>query len=131
VVFDPEDLGNASATITVDMTSVTLGDATLQAQSSGGDGFDLANHATATYQTDGFDRTDGGGFIANGTLTLRGTTVDVPLIFTFDEADGSAIVVGQGSLNRLDFGIGAVGAANEAWLLYDVSIAFQIVATRP
>lgn len=131
VVFDPEDLGNASATITVDMTSVTLGDATLQAQSSGGDGFDLANHATATYQTDGFDRTDDGGFIANGTLTLRGTTVDVPLTFTFDEADGSAIVVGQGSLNRLDFGIGAVGAANEAWLLYDVSIAFQIVATRP
>lgn len=131
VVFDPEDLNNASATITIDMASITLGDATLQAQSAGGDGFDLANHATASYQANDFDRADDGSFIANGTLTLRGVTVDVPLTFTFDDADGVATVSGRATLNRLDFGIGAVGAANESWILYGVDVTFKLIATRP
>lgn len=64
-------------------------------------------------------------------LTLRGVSLDVPLGFTFEETDGVATVVGSTSVNRLDFGIGAVGAANEAWLLYQVDIAFDVTATRP
>lgn len=131
VVFDPEDLNNASATITIDMASITLGDATLQAQAAGGDGFDLANHTTATYRADSFARADDGNFIADGTLTLRGVTVDVPLTFTFDDANGVATVAGGATLNRLDFGIGAVGAANESWILYAVDVAFELIATRP
>jgi cytochrome b561 len=131
ILFDPNDLENAQATITIDMTSVSLGDATLQAQASGGDGFDLANHATATYQTNQFTRADDGSYLADGMLTLRGVSLDVPLSFTFNEADGVATVTGSTSVNRLDFGIGAVGAANEAWLLYQVEIAFDLTATRP
>jgi cytochrome b561 len=131
ILFDPNDLENARATITIDMTSVSLGDATLQAQASGGDGFDLANHATATYQANQFTRADDGSYQADGTLTLRGVSLNVPLSFTFNEADGVATVTGSTSVNRLDFGIGAVGAANEAWLLYQVEIAFDLTATRP
>lgn len=131
ILFDPNDLENAQATITIDMTSVSLGDATLQAQASGGDGFDLANHATATYQANQFTRADDGSYQADGTLTLRGVSLNVPLSFTFNEADGVATVTGSTSVNRLDFGIGAVGAANEAWLLYQVEIAFDLTATRP
>jgi cytochrome b561/polyisoprenoid-binding protein YceI len=131
ILFDPNNLESASATITIDMTSVSLNDATLQAQASGGDGFDLANHATATYQANQFARADDGRYLADGTLTLRGVSIDVPLSFTFEETDGVATVVGSASVNRLDFGIGAVGAANEAWLLYQVDIAFDLTATRP
>jgi cytochrome b561/polyisoprenoid-binding protein YceI len=131
ILFDPNDLESARASITIDMTSVSLGDATLQAQASGGDGFDLANHATATYQANQFARADDGRYLADGTLTLRGVSIDVPLSFTFEETDGVASVVGSASVNRLDFGIGAVGAANEAWLLYRVDIAFDLTATRP
>ncbi|MFN3227968.1 MAG: cytochrome b/b6 domain-containing protein [Hyphomicrobiales bacterium] len=131
ILFDPINLESASATITIDMTSVSLNDATLQAQASGGDGFDLANHATATYQANQFARADDGRYLADGTLTLRGVSFDVPLSFAFEETDGVASVVGSASVNRLDFGIGAVGAANEAWLLYQVDIAFDLTATRP
>jgi polyisoprenoid-binding protein YceI len=131
ILFDPNNLESASATITIDMTSVSLNDATLQAQASGGDGFDLANHATATYQANQFARADDGRYLADGTLTLRGVSIAVPLSFTFEETDGVATVVGSASVNRLDFGIGAVGAANEAWLLYQVDIAFDLTATRP
>lgn len=131
ILFDPNNLESASATITIDMTSAALNDATLQAQASGGDGFDLANHATATYQANQFARADDDRYLADGTLTLRGVSIDVPLSFTFEETDGVATVLGSASVNRLDFGIGAVGAANEAWLLYQVDIAFDLTATRP
>ncbi len=130
VIFDPNDLTSARAVITIDMTSVSLGDATLQTQATGGDGFDLANHATATYETDRFEQTDAGSFRADGTLTLRGVAVDAPLVFTFDEADGVATVAGSTTLNRLDFGIGAVGAVDEAWILHAVDVTFQLTATR-
>lgn len=131
VIFDPSDLDSASATITIDMASITLGDATLQAQAAGGDGFDLANHSMATYRADRFARADDGSFVADGTLTLRGVAVAVPLTFTFDEVDGVATVSGRATLNRLDFGIGAVGAANESWILYGVDVAFELIATQP
>ena len=129
--FDPADLDTASATITIDMASITLADATLQGQSSGGDGFDLANHATATYTATTFSALENGAYRAEGTLTLRGISVDVPLTFTFSEADGIASVTGSATLDRLDFGIGAVGAANEAWLLHAVQVTFDLTASRP
>jgi cytochrome b561 len=130
IQFDPDDLDNASALITIDMASVTLANPTLQAQARTGDGFDLANHATATYQAGTFTRTDDGAFLADGALTLRGTSVDVPVRFTFEESDDTANVEGNAELSRLDFGIGAVGAADEAWLLYGVDVSFDLVANR-
>lgn len=130
IVFDPQALENASATIMIDMTSVALADSTLQAQAGGADGFDLANHATATYVATAFTGKEDGTYIVDGVLTLRGISVNVPLSFTFDQADGVATVLGDAELNRLDFSIGAVGAANEDWLRHGVSINFAITASR-
>lgn len=56
--------------------------------------------------------------------------MDVPLSFTFEEVDGVATVAGSAQLNRLDFGVGAVGAADEAWLLHAVEVTFRLVANR-
>lgn len=128
--FDPQRLEDASATITIDMASITLANSTVQAQTAGGDGFDLANHPTATYEASAFVRHEDGSFSAEGTLTVRGIGVSVPLTFTFEEADSVATVQGQTVINRLNFDIGAVGAADEAWLLYGVDITFSLTASR-
>lgn len=128
--FDPDDLISASALISIDTSSIMLANSTLQAQSAGSDGFDTANHALATYQATTFSRNDDGSFTAAGTLTVRGVSVDTPLTFSFDERDGTAFVEGSAELNRLDFGVGTVGAANEAWLLHAVTVNFSIQASR-
>lgn len=130
ILFDPDMLEEASALVTIDMASIMLADRTLQAQAGGGDGFDLANHATATYETNTITRNDDGTYIADGTLTVRGMSASVPLTFTFNEQDGVANVQGNAELSRLDFGIGAVGAADEAWLLYGVDVNFDLTASR-
>lgn len=128
--FDPQRLEDASATITIDMASITLSNSTVQAQAAGGDGFDLANHSTATYEASAFVRNDDGSFSAAGMLTVRGISVSVPLTFTFEEAEGVATVQGHTVVNRLNFDIGAVGAADEAWLLYGVDVTFSLTASR-
>ncbi len=131
IVFDQQNLSAASATITIDMASIALTDSTLQAQSSGGDGFDLANHPTATYSATAFTSLGENTYAADGTLTLRGVSVAAPLAFTFVETDGVATVEGSASLNRIDFGIGAVGAADEAWISHSVEVTFSLTAIRP
>lgn len=128
--FDPQSLEDASATITIDMASITLSNSTVQAQAAGGDGFDLANHSTATYEASAFVRNDDGSFSAAGTLTVRGISVSVPLTFTFEEVAGAATVQGRTVVNRLNFDIGAIGAADEAWLLYGVDVTFSLTASR-
>lgn len=130
VSFDPQALEDARVSVTIDMASLSLANSTLQAQSSGGDGFDTASHPTATYDASTFSRNGDDSFTADGTLTLRGISADVPLTFTFEEVDGLATVVGGTELNRLNFDIGAVGAADEAWLLYGVDITFALTANR-
>lgn len=130
ISFSPDDLNNASALITIDMTSVMLADSTLQAQAGGGDGFDAANHPTATYEASAFTRDDNGSSTADGTLTLRGISASVPLAFTFDESDGVVNVQGKAEISRLDFGLGAVSAADEAWLLYAIDVEFNLIASR-
>lgn len=131
IVFDPANLDAASATITIDMASITLGDATLQAQSSGGDGFDLAVHPTAIYTTQNFTALGDDTYEADGTLSLRGVSVPAPLAFTFSQIDGVATVEGSTTLNRIDFGIGAVGAADESWISHGVQVRFSLTARRP
>ncbi|MBV6659065.1 MAG: cytochrome b/b6 domain-containing protein [Devosiaceae bacterium] len=131
VIFDPQALDQARATITVDAASIGISNSMLAPQSGGSDGFDVANHPTITYEASDFAAQPDGSFIANGTLTLRGATADAPLAFTFEEIDGVASVSGSTQLNRLDFGIGAIGAADESWLQHAVTVTFDLTASRP
>ncbi|MEM1288002.1 MAG: cytochrome b/b6 domain-containing protein [Pseudomonadota bacterium] len=131
VIFEPSALDQARAEVTIDMASMTLSDGILQAQSAGGDGFDTANHPTATFFAENFEAADDGTFIADGTLTLRGVSVPAPVAFSFEETDGVASVSGSVELNRIDFGIGAVSAADEAWIKHAVLVELDLVATRP
>ncbi|MEM1302578.1 MAG: YceI family protein, partial [Pseudomonadota bacterium] len=131
VVFDPANLDDAEAVITIDAASISIANPMLQPQAGGADGFDAANHPVAIYEANAFRANDDGSFSAEGELTLRGVTADAPLAFTFEETDGVARVVGAAEINRLDFGIGAVGAADESWLQHTVTVEFTLQANRP
>ena len=131
ILFDPQALDASRASVTLDMASVAIANPMLAPQAGGSDGFDVAGHPIAIFAAETFTALDDGRFLADGSLTLRGVTVAVPLVFSFAERDGVARVEGQATLDRLAFGIGAVGAADEAWLRHAVVVDVQLVATRP
>ncbi|MDC0738502.1 cytochrome b/b6 domain-containing protein [Cognatishimia sp. SS12] len=89
--------------VTIDIPSLHLGSVTRQAM--GSDYFDAATFPAAIFAADILPADE--GYLAQGTLTLRG--VEVPLTLPFDlESDGrTARMRGETRVSRLAFGIGA------------------------
>ncbi len=59
-------------------------------------------------------------------LTIKGTTQQVSLPFTFREKNGQGIFAGECKINRLDYGVGS-----SSWLLGDeVTISIKIDVTQ-
>jgi cytochrome b561/polyisoprenoid-binding protein YceI len=130
VTFEPEQLDASRAEIVVQTASVSIGDPYLSPQATGSDGFASEAHPDAVFVSEAFSVNPDGGYLAQGTLTLRGISVPLTLNFIFEETDGVAKVSGSGSVNRLDFGIGQSNAADEGWLKYPVEIVFDLTAQR-
>jgi cytochrome b561 len=127
--FDPNSLENARIEVSIDIASVRLSDSYLNAQAPSADGFDTTNFPTARFLSTQVNKTDA-GYEAIGTLELKGKTVAMLLPFMFAEQDGTAIVSGRASLNRIDFGIGTASAPDEGWLKHAVDVTFNLTATR-
>ncbi|GLQ21110.1 YceI family protein [Algimonas porphyrae] len=74
-------------------------------------------------------RADGTGYVADGRLTLRGTSLPFSLPFALQETDGRAVMTAQVPLERLRWGIG------EEWNKGDyvgliVTLDIRVVAER-
>ncbi|MEJ6398024.1 cytochrome b/b6 domain-containing protein [Yoonia sp. 208BN28-4] len=125
IVFDP-DSGTGNVETTIAIGSLTLGSVTEQAM--GADFFDVAQYETAVFAAD-ITPADT-GYLADGTLTLKGETVPVSLPFTLEIADDTATMAGQMTLDRTAFKIGE-SMADEGSLGFGVQIDVTLTATQP
>ncbi|SEM44350.1 Cytochrome b561 [Loktanella fryxellensis] len=126
IAFDPEATDVAGeVTATIAIGSLTLGSVTDQAM--GADFFDAATHPTATF-TAPITRT-ADGYVADGTLTLKGQTAPLSLPFTLTLDGDTATMQGQTTLDRLTWGIGQT-MADETNLGFGVTVEIALTATR-
>lgn len=115
--------GNVAVTIATD--SLTLGSVTPQAKSA--DFFDTTAHPTATFTADILPAHT--GFVAAGTLLLRGAEVPVSLPFTLQIDGNTATMQGSTTLDRRDFGMGPT-YTDEATVGFAVDVTISLTATR-
>lgn len=101
----------SSATLTVQMSSVTTGNQTRDDDLRSDNFFAAATYPVMTFRSAGI-RHHGTDFILDGELTIRGVTRPVSLKFevngfTTDRATGSirAGFSASGEINRIDFGV--------------------------
>jgi polyisoprenoid-binding protein YceI len=101
----------SSATLTVQMTSVTTGNQTRDDDLRSDNFFAAATHPVMTYRSTGI-RPDRHGYVLDGELTVRGVTRPVTLRFevngfTADPASGAtrAGFSMSGEISRMDFGV--------------------------
>ncbi|MDE2315663.1 MAG: YceI family protein, partial [Xanthomonadaceae bacterium] len=87
----------------------------------GKDFFDVAQYPVAHFVTTGF-RNVGGKVVADGQLTLRGTTRPVSLAVDFKPQGRNATLDVSGSLKRLDFGVGGGDYADTSVIGADVKV---------
>lgn len=122
---DPSQQVNGRVRVEVTIASLSLGSVTGQAM--GGDFFDEATHPRAVFEGDILRRE--AGFVADGTLTIKGNAVSVALPFDLVLSDNQAQMTGSLTLDRRDFGIGG-SVTEEGTLAYGVDIAVSLTAQR-
>lgn len=116
---------HGQATVRIDTGSLTLGSVTDQAK--GKDFFDTASFPEAVFTAD--IRAADGGYLAEGTLTLRGVEVPVSLPFTLVIDGDRATMSGATRLDRRSFGMGQA-YGDEATVGFGVDVSIALVAER-
>jgi polyisoprenoid-binding protein YceI len=126
VEFAPDALAASHFDVQIDLNSVDTMDKDRDGTIRGADIFDVAHWPTARYVTRSFAKT-ATGFTAQGALTLRGVTKDVPVDFRFTPSAAGAKLEGTATLRRLDFGAGQGDWKSTEWVADPVKISFSLV----
>ena len=113
--------------VRIDTTTLTLGSVTDQAK--GADFFDTATHPAAVFDATILPGAEAKGYLAKGTLTLRGVTIPVELPFTLDLQGDTAKMTGTTTLDRRDFGMGAT-YKDESSVGFGVTVSVNLTARR-
>lgn len=128
IAFDPADLAHSSVKITIDIASVTTGDADRDGNLPTGGWFDVAGHPTAVFEATSFTHTGGNTYTAAGTLTLKGISKPVNLAFQLDITGKDAKAEGTATLDRTAFDVGTGQWAGEDVAGHQVQVKFTINA---
>ena len=105
-----ENVFDSSVTAEIDLASIDTGSEQRDGHLRSPDFFDTDNNPQMTYRSTGL-RADGGDYVLEGELTLRGITRSVPLKlevngFGPDPYGGTRVgFTATGQLNRSDFGV--------------------------
>lgn len=130
IAFDPADLAQSSAKITIDMTAAKSGDATRDAMLLKPDWFNVLDFPQAIYQTTAF-AVKGNAYEAQGKLTLKGVSKDVALPFTLVIKGDTAVAKGETTLMRRAFNVGTgKDFVGEKPVALSVKVMVNVTATR-
>jgi cytochrome b561 len=129
IVFDPADLPDSSANVTIETASATDGVAMHDRALPGAQWFDAAAHPNATYRTTSIRHLGGNAYRAEGELTIRGRTRAVALPFTLTIDGDRARMNGSTSIDRRDFDIGKDSDADDS-ISRDIDIIIRVEAYR-
>lgn len=128
IKMNPEDPSTAEIRIAVDLSSASLGDATMDATLHGADFFAVSSSRQATWRSTSVTRTGTGRYSASGTLSLKGASRSQSIVFTLTGTGARRHVDGSGSIDRTAFGVGTGEAAQGVG--NSVSLTFSFDATQ-
>jgi polyisoprenoid-binding protein YceI len=123
--FDPKDLSHGKFDVNIDLKSVNSKDKERDGIIKGPDLFATEKFPNAHYVAEQFVDKDG-KYSANGKLTIRDVTRDVPIEFTYQTDAVGAWLKGSAKLKRLDFGVGQGEWKDTQWVGNDVRVEFSL-----
>ncbi|MBS0213890.1 MAG: YceI family protein [Proteobacteria bacterium] len=103
--FDPVKLAGSRFDVTITLASADTAAEERDQMLRGPDFLDATRTPTAKYTSTKFRSLGGNRYAADGTLTLRGVSKPVTLTFTWTPGTPPSLV-GDATLNRLDFNVG-------------------------
>jgi polyisoprenoid-binding protein YceI len=127
--FDPQNLSSARFEVAIDLASARTGDEEWDEYLVGEDFFAAEQDPQALFVAERFEAADA-GYVAHGTLKLRGVEQPVELRFTFDVEGGQATLDGEATLDRIAFGVGTGDWADPEMIGHGVRVQTQLKLTR-
>lgn len=126
--FDPGDLAHSSANVTIETASASDGVPIHDQYLPTAEWFNSAANPTATFRTTSIVRR-GQGYLAQGTLTIKGQSRPMSLPFTLTIDGAHASMRGTASIDRHAFGIGN-GSDGDDQISQTITIAIRVEAER-
>ncbi|MGQ0740864.1 MAG: YceI family protein [Alphaproteobacteria bacterium] len=131
IEFDPADLPRARADVKIDMTSTFSGEAELDENLPGAQGFDAARFPRSRFIARSFRALGRNRYEAAGDLTIRGVTRPVTMPFTLNISGDRAHMKGEVTVMRSDFGVGSGPEwSGETPVAHAVKVTVDLVAVR-
>ncbi|WP_426700766.1 YceI family protein [Rhodanobacter sp. Col0626] len=125
ISYDNANLASSKFDVEVTLASAKTGDNDRDTALPGANFFDVAKFPKARFVTTGF-RKSGARVIADGNLTLRGTTKPMSLDVAFKPQGSGATLDVAGTVKRLDFGVGTGDYADTSVIGGDVKITAHL-----
>jgi polyisoprenoid-binding protein YceI len=123
--LDLADPTKGSIVGTVQLDSVNTRDHDRDASLLDKDWFNAKEFPQAKFESQKIEKAADGSYVANGQLTLKGTTKPIALKFTFTGTDAAAKFAGTMSINRFDFNVGE-GWNDTSWVAQDVAVDVKL-----
>jgi polyisoprenoid-binding protein YceI len=126
--FDPADLAGSRFDVSIDLASADSQNEERDGTLKDAEFFDVNSHPKATYVATEFVAV-ASGFEARGTLTLRGVSKPVALLFTWAQSAAGATLEGKATVDRMQFGVGGGEWEDAEMIAHEVKIATTLVLT--
>ncbi len=131
IKFDQQALNKSHVDITVDTASVSTSFKDVEDALKTAEWFDAKAFPKATFIAKNFKKISDKDYEAHGQLTLRDKTLPLTLHFTFEKyTDNEAIVTGNATVNRTEFGVGQGEWKKTDGVKDPVEINFKIEAVK-
>ncbi|HLY05591.1 MAG TPA: YceI family protein [Rhizomicrobium sp.] len=128
--FDPADVAHARVAVTVDLASEASDEPDFDSGLKGAQGFETSRFPTARFVVKTITAKPGNGYVANGTLNIRGISRDVALPFSLTMSGDTAHMVGTAHVLRTDFAVGQGEWAAPTPVSHDVTVTVDLTATK-
>jgi polyisoprenoid-binding protein YceI len=128
--FDPNDLAHSHATVNVNVGSEASDDSETDSGVKGAEGFAVSQFPTAVFKANGFTHKSGDAYVGQGTLSLKGISRPVTLLFTLTLSGNAAHVVGKAQVMRTDFHVGTGEWEKPDPVAHEVTVNVDLTATK-
>jgi polyisoprenoid-binding protein YceI len=127
VEFDPAQPQHGSVHARVMVASVSAGSREANDLLRSAGFFDAARYAQASFDADAFEARAPGHYRARGRFTLKGRTVDLPVLFTVTPGPQGRWFDGSFAISRLEFGVGQGEWSDTSTLDDKVEVSFHVL----
>ena len=129
IYWNEATLDKNSVQVTVETGSALTGNPLYDNTIDAAEWFDTSTFPAATVALSNFETTEN-GYIGQAALTLKDTTLTVPLTFTLSIDGDEALMSGTTSLSRDAFNLGQESDSGGDWVSLEIDVSVTVKASR-